>query len=82
MPREDIEQIVTDLRVRLYKHTGGGTGVPTQILPHPNMHSSNVYTITNGTIDRTYDANASSTDELADVLYTLIQDLKTLGILS
>lgn len=37
------------------------------------------YTITNGTVDRTYDANATTTDELADILYTLVQDLKQSG---
>ena len=33
------------------------------------------YTITNDTTDRTYDANATSTAELADVLATLIRDI-------
>ena len=33
------------------------------------------YTITNDTTDRTYDANATSAAELADVLATLIRDL-------
>jgi hypothetical protein len=39
------------------------------------------YTITNGATDRAYDANATSTAELADVLYTLISDLKNYGLL-
>lgn len=39
------------------------------------------YTITNGTADRAYDANATTTAELADVLYTLITDLQTFGLL-
>ena len=39
------------------------------------------YTITNGTTDRGYDANSFSIDELADVLYTLIQDLTLYGLL-
>lgn len=33
------------------------------------------YTITNDTTDRTFDANATTLDELADVLATLIKDL-------
>jgi hypothetical protein len=39
------------------------------------------YTITNGTTDRTYDANATTIDELADVIYTIIADLQSLGLL-
>ena len=39
------------------------------------------YTPTNVTPDRAYDANATTTDELADILGTVIADLKTLGIL-
>ncbi len=38
------------------------------------------YTATNVTTDRTYDSNATSTAELANVLGTLLADLKTLGI--
>jgi hypothetical protein len=39
------------------------------------------YTVTNRTTDRTYDCNATTTDELADVLGTLINDLTTYGLL-
>lgn len=39
------------------------------------------YTVTNVTTDRTYDADSSSVDELADVVGTLITDLKTVGII-
>jgi hypothetical protein len=39
------------------------------------------YTPTNVTTDRTYDANATSTDELADVLGTLIADLQKIGLI-
>ena len=42
---------------------------------------SSAYTITNVSADRAYDANATTTDELADVLGTLIADLKLRGIL-
>jgi hypothetical protein len=44
--------------------------------------SSSVYTMTNVTTDRTLDANSTSTAELADVLGTLITDLKERGIVS
>jgi pectate lyase-like protein len=43
---------------------------------------SSAYTPTNVTTDRSYDANATTTDELADVLGTLISDLQGKGILS
>ena len=33
------------------------------------------YTVTNGTADRTFDANATTVDELADVVATIIDDL-------
>ena len=39
-------------------------------------------TVTNVTPDRTYDADATSTAELADVLGTLVADLRQKGILS
>lgn len=39
------------------------------------------YTPTNVSTDRSYDANATSTDELADVLGTLIADLQAYGLL-
>lgn len=39
-------------------------------------------TFTNLTTDRTCDANATSVEELADILGTLIEDLKTKGIIS
>jgi hypothetical protein len=38
------------------------------------------YTVTNALTDRAYDANATTTDELADVLGTLIGDLRNLGL--
>ncbi len=42
---------------------------------------ASAYSITNVTPDRAYDANATTTDELADVLGTLIADLKLYGLL-
>lgn len=43
--------------------------------------SSTRYTVTNVTTDRSYDANSTSTAELADVLGTLIDDLRARGVL-
>jgi len=39
------------------------------------------YTPTNVTVDRSYDANSTSIDELADVLGTLIADLQLTGLI-
>jgi hypothetical protein len=39
------------------------------------------YTVTNAAVDRTYDADATTLDEIADVLGTLVADLTALGIL-
>lgn len=39
------------------------------------------YTASNVTTDRSYDANATTLDEVADVLGTLISDLKALGLI-
>jgi len=44
--------------------------------------NSNAYTPTNVVTDRAYDANATTVDELADVLGTLIADLKSAKIIS
>ena len=38
------------------------------------------YTVSNLTTDRTYDANATTLDEIADVLGTLIADLRAYGL--
>lgn len=43
---------------------------------------SAAYTPTNVTTDRAYDANATTVDELADVLGTLIADLQATGIIA
>lgn len=53
-----------------------GTTVTKTLMPY----SPSAYTVTNGTTDRTYDADSTSTAELADILATLLADLKTLGI--
>jgi hypothetical protein len=42
---------------------------------------ASAYTPTNVTTDRAYDADATTLDEIADVLGTLIADLKTYGLL-
>lgn len=46
-----------------------------------DLTASSAYTPTNVTTDRSYDANATSLDELADVVGTIISDLQAKGIL-
>ena len=43
--------------------------------------TANTFTVTNLTTDRTYNANSTTVAELADILGTLIRDLKELGFL-
>ena len=43
--------------------------------------SPSAYTVTNATVDRAYNANSYSMDELADVLGTLIADLQSRGLI-
>ncbi len=43
--------------------------------------SSSRYTVTNVTTDRAFDADSTSTAELADVLGTLITDLRDRGVI-
>ena len=79
---DQLEQRIKTIENIKFTHIGIPQGVQLFTLPHPNMHVAVTYTITNGTTDRTYNANATSVDELADILYTLIQDLKLLGLVS
>lgn len=48
--------------------------------PDTDLHPS--YTVTNEAEDRTYNANGTNVEELADVLGTLINDLTNIGLLS
>ena len=42
---------------------------------------SSAYTITNPTTNRTYDANSTTINELADIMATLINDLQAYGLI-
>lgn len=50
-------------------------------LDNINDPALRTYLATNVTTDRAYDANATTIDELADVLGTLIADLRAAGII-
>jgi len=49
---------------------------------HYRAYRENSYTVSNVTTDRSFDANSTTLDEIADVLGTLISDLKSVGILA
>lgn len=57
-----------------------GTALPFGLIGLTKVTSP--YTVTNAATDRTFDANATTLDEVADVLGTLIADLKTAGLLT
>ena len=71
---EDLEKLV---KSHLGSRVPVGSGTP-----HPELsNAGKVYTITNRTTDRTFDADSTSTAELADVLGTLILDLQEVKII-
>lgn len=61
---------------------GTGAGQKLGFFNHAPSAQPAAYTPTNVTTDRSYDANATTIDELADVLGTLISDLQSLGLVS
>lgn len=78
-----IEQRLDDIDKRLKTHLGTQAGAATSNVPHPTMSafSRGKYTVTNGTVDRTYNADTVVVAELADIVYTLIEDLKAVRML-
>lgn len=65
----DIGEIVN------LKAVTGGQSIDVAPIASFTFAPVSAYTITNATTDRTFDANASSTAELADVVATMIDDL-------
>lgn len=53
-----------------------------QLIKLYTVNSGSAYSITNGTTDRSFNANSTSLDELADVVSTLITDLKLTGLIA
>ena len=71
---EEGDFVFDEVTSRLYvKANGAWEGIPTQV--------SSGWAITNVTTDRAYNADSTTVAELADVLGTLIADLKTVGLL-
>lgn len=60
---------------------GGSSAAQVGFLGATPTARTSAYTPTNVTTDRSYDANATTLDELADVLGTLIADLQLFGLL-
>ena len=60
-----------------YEHTGTNWAI------HGStpVAQSAAYTVTSGIVDRSYNANATTIDEMADVLGTLISDLQAKGVI-
>jgi hypothetical protein len=52
-----------------------------RVLTVADRRSAQIYTPTNVSTDRAYDANATTIDELADVLGTLIADLQAIDVI-
>jgi hypothetical protein len=52
-----------------------------RVLTTADRRSAEIYTPTNVSTDRAYDANATTIDELADVLGTLIADLQAIDVI-
>jgi hypothetical protein len=69
--------VVVNGRPELHKRVKG------QVFRWPGLPSTDGPAIvaTNGTSQRAYDAASTSIDELADVLYTLMQDLRSRGLI-
>lgn len=71
----------------IYSTTGTGIGIARNSTQKLGFFGATpivqpgTYTPTNVTTDRSYDANSTTVDELADVLGTLITDLKNLGLI-
>jgi hypothetical protein len=60
------------------RHTGAQLG----LYGVSSIVRSAAFTPTNVTTDRSYDANSTTVDEIADVLGTLITDLQATGIIA
>lgn len=79
----ELRERVAALEKFIGQHQGHQFGAQTPNIPHPQLSaiSRGGYTITNGTTDRTYDADTVVVAELADIVYTMWTDLNAIGIL-
>lgn len=73
-----VADVSADLiNVGKFKHNGSTLG----FYGATPVAKSSAYTPSNVTTDRSYDANATTLDEVADVLGTLIADLQNVGLI-
>ena len=59
----------------------GGSGVSIGFYGATPVAKSSAYSISNATADRSFNADSTTVDELADVVGTLITDLKNMGLI-
>lgn len=57
------------------------TGIDFSTVAAPASAQTPAYTVTSGITDRSFNADATTLDELADILGTLITDLQTKGLI-
>ncbi len=89
-PGLHLDATPTNYRVAFNNVHDVGAGTPVSnsasgglaILNLTGATTKGTYTTTNGTTDRSFDADTVAVTELADVVHTLIGDLRTLGIVS
>jgi hypothetical protein len=73
-----VADVSADLiNVGKFRHNGSTLG----FYGATPVAKSSAYTPSNVTTDRSYDANATTLDEVADVLGTLIADLQNVGLI-
>jgi hypothetical protein len=67
---------------QLYLGIENASGDPEMVKVSLIVGATSPYTVSNRTPDRTYDCNATTVDELADVLGSLIVDLQSRGLIT
>lgn len=77
---DSIENRLSRLEQQIANHLGQQQSIGTSTLPHGNMHAAVTYLVTNGVINRTYDADTIVIADLADIVYSIITDLQLLGL--
>jgi hypothetical protein len=78
-PADSIQFWSEDISSSAVPHFRNEAG---QIIKLYQPNAGSAYSVSNGSTDRTYDANSTTLDELADILYTLITDLKSVGVIA
>lgn len=79
----ELKQRIEQLEKFIGQHIGYQQAAHSANTPHPQLSavSRGTYTITNGTVDRTYNADTVVVAELADIVYTMWLDLNSIKVL-